>query len=67
VASERGTIAQKIANLRAELSNMAGLVGLMNGSGELTDDLSERIRFMRQELHDLESELRAMNEDAPRA
>jgi hypothetical protein len=66
VASERGTIAQKIANLRAELSNMAGLVGLMNGSGELTADLPERIRFMRQELRDLESELQAMNDDAPR-
>ena len=59
--SYRDALVRELAELEAQLKDMAGFVG---GSGTVSDDSGELMRSLKDKIADIKSELEEMDDDA---
>jgi hypothetical protein len=62
--SYRDALVRELAELEAQLKEMAGFVGFMGGAGTVSDDSGELIRSLKDKIADIKSELEEMDDDA---
>ena len=62
--SYRDTLVRELADLEAQLNDMAGFVGFIGGAGTVNDDSGELIRSLKDKIADIKSELEEMDDDA---
>jgi hypothetical protein len=62
--SYRDALVRELAELEAQLNEMAGFVGFMGGAGAVSDDSGELIRSLKDKIADIKSELEEMDDDA---
>ena len=62
--SYRDALVRELAELEAQLKEMAGFVGFMGGAGAVSDDLGVLIRSLKDKIADIKSELEEMDDDA---
>lgn len=62
--SYRDALVRELAELEAQLNEMAGFVGLRGGAGAVSDDSGELIRSLKDKIADIKSELEEMDDDA---
>jgi hypothetical protein len=61
--SYREALARELAELEAQLKDIAGFVGFMGGAGTV-DDPGELMRSLKDKIADIKSELEEMDDDA---
>ena len=62
--SYREALAWELAELEAQLKDVAGFVGNMGGAGTVNDDLGELMKSLKDKIADIKSELEEMDDDA---
>ena len=62
--SYREALARELAELEAQLKDIAGFVGFMGGAGSVNDDPGELMRSLKDKIADIKSELEEMDDDA---
>ena len=62
--SYREGLERQLAELEAQLKDMAGFVGFMGGAGTVNDDFAELMRSLKDKISDIKSELEEMDDDA---
>jgi hypothetical protein len=62
--SYREALARELAELEAQLKDIAELVGFMGGAGTVNDDSGELMRSLKDKIADIKSELEEMDDDA---
>ena len=62
--SYREALARELAELEAQLKDIAGSVGFMGGAGAVNDDAGELMRSLKDKIADIKSELEEMDDDA---
>jgi hypothetical protein len=55
---------RELAELEAQLKDMAGFVGFIGGAGTVSDDSEELMRSLKDKIADIKSELEEMDDDA---
>ena len=64
--SYRDALARELAELEAQLNDMAGFVGFIGGAVTVSDDSGELMRSLKDKIADIKSELEEMDDDAQR-
>ena len=62
----RDALARELAELEAQLNDMAGFVGFIGGAVTVSDDSGELMRSLKDKIADIKSELEEMDDDAQR-
>ena len=62
--SYREGLERQLAELEAQLKDMAGFVGFMGGAGAVNNDSAELMRSLKDKISDIKSELEEMDDDA---
>jgi hypothetical protein len=62
--SYRDALVRELAELEAQLKDMAGLVGFIGGAGTVSDDSGGLMRSLKDKIADIKSELEEMDDDA---
>jgi hypothetical protein len=62
--SHRDALVREFAELEAQLSDMTGFVGFVSGAGTISDDSEKLIKFLKDKIADIKSELEEMDDDA---
>ena len=62
--SYREALAWELAELEAQLKDVAGFVGNMGGAGAVDDDSGELMTSLKDKIADIKSELEEMDDDA---
>jgi hypothetical protein len=62
--SYRDALVRELAELEAQLKDMAGFVRFIGGAGTVSDDTEELMRSMKDKIADIKSELEEMDDDA---
>ena len=62
--SYREALAWELAELEAQLKDVAGFVGNMGGAGTVNDDSGELMKSLKGRIADIKSELEEMDDDA---
>jgi hypothetical protein len=62
--SHRDALERELAELEAQLKDMTGFMGFMDGAGSVSDDSGKLIRSLKDKIADIKSELEEMDDDA---
>ena len=62
--SYRDALVRELAELEAQLKDMAGFVGFIGGVGTVSDDSAQLMRSLKDKIADIKSELEEMDDDA---
>jgi hypothetical protein len=62
--SYRDALVRELAELEAQLKDMAGFVGFIRGAGTVSDDSGDLMRSLKDKIADIKSELEEMDDEA---